>query len=60
MLEDLRVDIQKALSRSEKEADGRIATIDRLRETTERLEASHPSLTAAMAQLMDSFIKLGM
>jgi hypothetical protein len=60
LLQDLRRDIEKVLTRSggAPSADNS-AVMNRLRVTTERFEAAHPNLTAAMAHIMDSLVKLG-
>jgi uncharacterized protein YlxW (UPF0749 family) len=58
LLEDLRGDIRMALERSRKQASVE-GTVEKLREAAGRFEVSHPSLTAALAQVMDSLVKMG-
>jgi hypothetical protein len=60
LLENLRRDIDKVLAQPGK----RTGLADRdvlgdLRNATERFESSHPDVSAAMAQILDVFTKLG-
>ena len=60
LLQDLRRDIEKVLTRSGAGPSVEHgAVVNRLRFATERFEAAHPNLTAAMAHIMDSLVKLG-
>jgi hypothetical protein len=50
-------DIQRALERSgEQEPD---SLIERLRETVDRFEGTHPALTEAVSRVLDSLVKMG-
>jgi Domain of unknown function (DUF4404) len=59
LLEDLRGDIQMALDRSRKQPPDVEGAVQKLRQAAGRFEASHPSLTAVIAQVMDSLVKMG-
>ena len=52
LLNDLEKDIQKLLKRSHKEQAPPSSTINHMQETINYFEASHPTLTTAVAEIM--------
>jgi hypothetical protein len=58
MLEGLRVELNTALSHSGRPAI-EAGIVDKVRDAAERLEASHPDLTAVLMRMMDSLVKMG-
>ena len=60
LLQDLRRDIEKILERSAKPTSVESSdVVNRLRAATDRFEVAHPNLTAAIAHIIDSLVKLG-
>ena len=60
LLQQLRADIQELLDEGGDEGAHQYGRIgERLRETIEHLEASHPSVTMLMGQMIDALAKMG-
>ena len=57
LLRAVEGDIQDALARAgDAQSDG---LVDRLRETIDRFEGTHPALTEAVSRVLDSLVKMG-
>jgi CII-binding regulator of phage lambda lysogenization HflD len=52
LLNNLEMDIQKLLNRSQKEQAPPISSINRMQDTINYFEASHPTLTTTLAEIM--------
>lgn len=55
LLRDVDADIRAALERT----DGHESLGDRLRETVERFEGTHPQLSEAVGRVLDALVKMG-
>jgi hypothetical protein len=52
LLNNLEMDIQKLLNRSQKEQVPPVSSINRMQDTINYFEASHPTLTTTLAEIM--------
>jgi len=57
LLRAVEHDIEAALERSSGEQDESFA--ERLRETVERFEGTHPALTATVSRVLDALVAMG-
>lgn len=55
LLRDVDTEIRAALER----ADGHESLGERLRETVERFEGTHPQLSEAVGRVLDALVKMG-
>jgi predicted component of type VI protein secretion system len=56
LLHAVEGDIREALARSGEQPE---SLSDRLRETIERFEGTHPALTEAVSRVLDALVKMG-